>query len=510
MLVGLTAGCAIAAKAHYVPDAPVLPGLSIDGQPVSEGATADDVSALVDARASDLLRERITLSLPGEAAPALEATLEELGVRVDTERTSAVALRAGKRGDLVTRAEAARAAREGRTDIPLFAYVDRDVAMTRLLALKEAKDAQPVSARLDIENRRTIPEQEGRYIDADETIGALERAVQTRQLGTLTLAVQSFPPRISSEFLQNLDIGTVVAEYETHFSRGGEQSRRGKNIDLAAQRLNGLVISPGELVSFNEVVGERTEANGFEKSWEIFRGEMVEGVGGGTCQVSSTLYAASFFGGLEVLERLPHSRPSVYIPMGLDATVVYPAVDLKVRNPYPFPVAVHAKTIGNKLRIELLGRAKPVRVRFEREVVATIPYKRKVEEDPSLSRNRVVVKQHGIQGYRIKRARISTFSDGTERREEESDAYPATTEIYRVPVGFDVALLPPLPGGESEDPDLGGNPAAAPPGSGAPARPGELTAALAPPPEIEFVDARGASAPTAAQRAPDKKMTLRR
>src|SRR5690606_24218887 len=101
-----------------------------------------------------------------------------------------------------------------------------------------------------------------------------------------------------------------------------------------------------------------------------------------------TLYAASFFGGLEVLERLPHSRPSAYIPMGLDATVVYPAVDLKIRNPYPFPVVVHAKTIGNKLRVELLGKAKPVRVRFEREVLATIPYKRKIEEDPTLTGKR--------------------------------------------------------------------------------------------------------------------------
>src|SRR5690606_31070635 len=113
-----------------------------------------------------------------------------------------------------------------------------------------------------------------------------------------------------------------------------------------------------------------------------------------------------------------------------------------------------------------------VRVRFEREVLATIPYKRKIEEDPTLTGKRVVIKQHGIQGYRIKRTRISTFSDGTERREVETDTYPATTEIYQVPVGFDVALLPPLPGGEEEDPDLGGSPSPAPPSVGAPSEGG--------------------------------------
>src|SRR6185369_11267038 len=120
------------------------------------------------------------------------------------------------------------------------------------------------------------------------------------------LPVKTFAPRISSAFLKSLDISTVVAEYETYFSRGGDQQRRGKNIDNAAQKLDGIVISPGELMSFNDVIGERSEANGFEKSWEIFKGEMVEGVGGGTCQVASTFHAATFFAGFDVLERLPH------------------------------------------------------------------------------------------------------------------------------------------------------------------------------------------------------------
>ena len=117
------------------------------------------------------------------------------------------------------------------------------------------------------------------------------------------------------------------------------------------------------MVSFNAIVGDRSEENGFQKSWEIFKGEMVEGVGGGTCQVASTFHAAAFFGGLDVLERLPHSRPSAYIPMGLDSTVVYPIVDLKLRNPHPFPVVVHAKTDGNKLRDRSSSaRARPSKV----------------------------------------------------------------------------------------------------------------------------------------------------
>ena len=484
----------------------------VDGERVPDGATAEAVRALAAAHARSLLGRKVALRLVGHDEPVLEATLEQLGVRVDVDRTTAVAVDLGKDGDLITRAEAAREASEGRTDVPLFTRVDHELAMAKLLALKEVEDTQPVSARLDLDKHETIREKDGVYIDADATIAALELVARDRRTASIDLPVKSFSPRISSAFLESLDIGTVVAEYETYFSRSGDQERRGKNIDNAAQKLDGVVISPGEMLSFNEVVGERSEDNGFQKSWEIFKGEMVEGVGGGTCQVASTFHAATFFAGFDVLERLPHSRPSAYIPMGLDSTVVYPAVDLKVRNPHPFPVVIHAKTIGNKLRVELLGRARPVRVGFGREVVSTLPYKRKIEEDPTLSGKKVVVKQHGIQGYKIKVSRIFTYADGTTKKEELTDTYPPTTEIYKVPVGFDVALLPPLPGGDAEDPELGGNPSPAPISARTPSGEGtDATASAdAPASDLVFVDAPGSHAPTAAQREPPKKMWLRR
>src|SRR5262249_45899881 len=83
--------------------------------------------------------------------------------------------------------------------------------------------------------------------------------------------------------------------------------------------------------------------------------------------------------------------------------------------------------------------------------VDTIPYTRKVVEDPELSGRKVVIKQHGISGYKIKRFRILRTADGAKREEKNTDTYPPTTEIYEVPIGFDVSLLPSLPGAEDED-----------------------------------------------------------
>jgi vancomycin resistance protein YoaR len=492
----------------------------IDGVRVPDGANAATVRAFVEERSKLVGARKVALATSDHDKPVLEATLSELGFDVDVDQTIALAQRAGRSndGDVITRGEAARDAREGQVDVPLVLHLDHDVVMAKLLVLKETVDTSPVSARLDLDKHETVAEKDGVYIDAHETIALLEAASKDRgrTQQSVVLPMKTFAPRVSSAFLKSLDISTVVAEYETFFSRGGDQQKRGKNIDNASQKLDGIVISPGELLSFNDIIGERSESNGFEKSWEIFKGEMVEGVGGGTCQVASTFHAATFFAGFDVLERLPHSRPSAYIPMGLDSTVVFPAVDLKVRNPHPFPVVVHAKTVGAKLRVELLGKMRPARVSFGREVVSTLPYKRKIEEDPALSGKKVLVKQHGIKGYKVKRSRLFTYPDGKTKKEELTDTYPPTIEIYKVPVGFDVALLPPLPGGEGEDSDLGSNPSATPPSARTPSAPGtDATAAATPTPaatesDVQFVDAPGAHAPTAAQREPAKTVWVKR
>lgn len=501
---------------------PFLRGMRIDGEVVPAMQEPSGLRAFLTARAEALAARRVEFFVPGEKTPALVSTLGEMGLRVDVDETLDLAGRIGKNADLWSRVQSARDAWNGRIDVPLRLRVDREIAFRRLFALKEQVDTDAVSARLDLDKHATIPERSGRYIDQDAVVAQLEIAAlkpPTSDSGRgadairLELPIATFAPRIGAAYLKNLDISTVLAEYETFFSRSGEQRRRGKNIDNAAQKLDGLVISPSELVSFNTAVGERSEANGFAKSWEIFKGEMVEGVGGGTCQVASTFHAAAFFGGFDVLERLPHSRPSAYIPMGLDSTVVYPGVDLKLRNPHPFPVVVHAKTEGGKLRIELLGKSRPVEVSFGRDLVATIPFQRKIIEDPSLSGKKVVIKQHGIKGFRIRRSRLLKYPDGTSKRENALDFYPPTVEIYRVPVGFDVALLPSLPGGE--DTELGGNPGAAPAAARTPSATavGPASACVdctTPSDGIEFVESPGAHAPTAAQRDPARSVWLKR
>jgi vancomycin resistance protein YoaR len=531
LFVGLAVTAGLWGRERYAPS-DHLEGLEVDGAVLPE---AGDLRSFVEGRAKALLARSVRLTVEGDDVTALAlgarpergtnaagpslVSMAELGVTVDVDAVVARVSRLETGGDLLSRHEWAGRARRGELDVPLEIELDENKALPLLGRVKEGVDVAPISARLDLDKRSAVPERMGRYVDLDGALEAILAEARRPQGGTIALPTQSFPPRVSSASIQKLDVQATLGEYETYFSRAGDQARRGKNIDVAAQKIDGLVLSPGELVSFNDVVGERSEDNGFAKSWEIFKGEMVEGVGGGTCQVASTFYATLFFGGLDVVERLPHSRPSAYIPMGLDATVVYPIVDLKVRNPYDFPVVIRAKTEGSKLKMQLFGAEKPAKVSFQRELVDTFPYKRKVVVDPKLrGSKKVVMKQHGIQGYKVKRTRVVLFKNGTRRKETNTDLYPSTTEIYEVPPGFDEALLPPLP--DVDDDEAAPEKPAAPVPVSPPAQPPAAREDPAPAQvactgdclehPFDVVEGAGAHPPTEGQRNPAKTLMLTR
>jgi hypothetical protein len=118
--------------------------------------------------------------------------------------------------------------------------------------------------------------------------------------------------------------------------------------------------------------------------------------------------------------------------MGLDATVSYPTVDLRIRNPYPFPVVVRAAAEKGRLTIEILGPSRPVEVVFRTAVIEKYPFEELIEQDPSIARGVVYVVQYGLPGYLVRRIRTLNFADGTVRVEKDKDYYPPTSHIVRV------------------------------------------------------------------------------
>jgi len=125
------------------------------------------------------------------------------------------------------------------------------------------------------------------------------------------------------------------------------------NLEIATRTINGVVLQPGETFSFNETIGKTTWAKGYRPAKIFVKGKEEQGMGGGICQVSSTLYNAADFGGMEIVERHPHSKDVGYVKEGRDAATSYGGVDLKFKNVLPHPVKIVATATGGKLTISL-------------------------------------------------------------------------------------------------------------------------------------------------------------
>jgi vancomycin resistance protein YoaR len=258
--------------------------------------------------------------------------------------------------------------------------------------------------------------------------------------------VEVIRPALSGKNLHRLDISTLMGWAETEYHSRGKYIHRTHNLRVAARKLNGSVIMPKETFSFNEALGPRTEREGYRVAPVISAGEMVDGMAGGTCQISSTLFAAAYFAGLEVIEADVHSQPSHYIELGLDATVVWPDKDLKLRNPYDFPVVIHYDVNFRRVRTEILGARRLYRIGFERRILRQSPYKEVVRPDPEIEKGERKVDQRGEFGYAVRRRRIFFDKKGNEIKSQyRTVIYPPTTMIVRLGSKPPADPLKPIP-----------------------------------------------------------------
>ena len=150
----------------------------------------------------------------------------------------------------------------------------------------------------------------------------------------------------------------------------------------------------------------------------ITAGEMVDGLAGGTCQISTTLFGASFFAGLDIVKTHNHSRPSAYTPLGFDATVVWPDTDLVLKNPYDFPVAIHYRVANGEALVEILGKKRPFdKIVFARKVLEETPYGTEERLDDDMPEGQTMLDQAGFNGYKVMRFR--RFYKGKEMVREQ-------------------------------------------------------------------------------------------
>jgi vancomycin resistance protein YoaR len=247
---------------------------------------------------------------------------------------------------------------------PSFFILDTEKHDQLVRELEKQFSVSPKNATLD-QHGNIIPEQLGLSVNRQGFTENFYSFFFEQNTSTLEIPMYHVYPKVDSELLS--DIRSIrIGRYITSFNP--RNKKRSTNIKLAVEAINNHVVFPGETFSFNAVVGKRTKEKGYEKAKVIVRGEYAEDIGGGICQVSSTLFNAVDSAGLKIVQRFSHSRHVPYIPPGRDATVSWYGPDFEFKNMYNQPILIQARTLGNLLVIKLYSSEvveyKPKKVPF--------------------------------------------------------------------------------------------------------------------------------------------------
>lgn len=235
----------------------------------------------------------------------------------------------------------------------------------------------------------------GIHFDKATAKDAIDKAQEGEKVSFNVTVIE---PDVSTGELKEKMFRDRLATYSSKYNEG--VVGRSYNVKLASKFIDGVILMPGDVFSYNDVVGPRTLSRGFKEA-NVYVGSEVEvGVGGGICQVSSTLFNSVVMSGLSIVSRTNHSLPVSYVPLGRDATVSYGSIDFKFSNPYDMPVKIAASASEGVNTVAIYGtNANPSRkISFETELVRTIPYTAQQTEDPSLPQGEVKIEQRGANG----------------------------------------------------------------------------------------------------------------
>ncbi len=490
----------------------IFPGVTVGGISLGRQPLPEAQAALHSALVQRFSAQTVTVVSRGETLRVF--TLEELGARADEEafleQAAAVGRAPGVIGRLKNGLTLARCLLGSRTEIPLTPEFDGDSLLRAAGEAAEAFDRAPLdgSCSLTEEGLFATRHRDGRALDReklsqllrsapetveapytvlpavpldltslhfptqpasatvnpetgevlDGTVGvsldpeAARLALASADYGeTIQLPATILRPEITAEHLREVLFRDLLSTASTHVS--GSSSRRG-NVRLAGESVNGVILNAGDIFDYNAVVGERTADRGFGAAPTYINGLTVNTVGGGICQVSSTLYLSALLANLEIVERHNHRYYPGYVPLGMDATVSWGGPEFRFANSTSYPIRVEVTYQNGVLTVNLYGtKTDSNYVKMTYETLSTTDYKTVYEETAALPYGEQQQKQNGYRGYKVKTYRNLYDGDGNllSRTLESTSTYSGRDRI--ILVGTAGKPQEPVPSPEKASPE---------------------------------------------------------
>jgi vancomycin resistance protein YoaR len=421
----------------------ILPGVRVEWIDVG-GLTKEEARKKIELSQQEFLSAPVEL-VAGENK--LETTRAELGFSMDAEKVVDKCYLLGKSGSLFKRIDQFWDAYLHQIEVPYQEVkVDYSKAEKILEPLTKNIGDKPQNARLVIDDRdkiSIIPGKPGLTADLESSFKEL-LSFNKPFTATVELQFREQEPEVTTEDVQAMGINGLLASYSTSFD--ASNINRSHNIALASKALNGSLVKPGEVFSFNGRVGPRTAKRGYREAIIIEANQFVPGLGGGVCQVSTTLYNAVLLAGLEIVERSNHSLAIAYAPLGRDAAVSYGYQDLKFRNNMDSYIYIKTHVGRGVLTMKIFGNTKQKKkVQLQTSINSVIQPKVITKKDSNLLEGKTVVENSGAKGYRVSAYRII---DGTKHL-LSNDYYRPINRVVRV--GTKPAPEPDPPKGNGDD-----------------------------------------------------------
>lgn len=347
VLVAAAAGLVVSSYV-FVNSDKVCRGVSVAGVNLSD-MREQQASEIIQKLAQSRLNDSITITIKDQK---WSAKASDLGVKIDWHKSLSNAMQTGRRGNIIRRLADLLSGVTDSKNIPLAMNCDEKILSKTVAKMAGVIDRPAKNASLDMSGGsiNVVSDMEGIKLDREASATAISTAL-TSGIARVSLNPVVDRPKVTAADLQSID--TVLASYTTTFVRAKRD--RSHNLAVASSKVNKTILMSGEEFSYNKTVGERLITTGFRNAIIFVKGQMEEGVGGGICQVSSTLYNAALLAGLKITERHHHSRTVVYVPAGRDATVAYGSRDLRFANSGSSPIYITETITGNRLRAVIYG-----------------------------------------------------------------------------------------------------------------------------------------------------------
>lgn len=404
--------------------------VSLNGEPLN-GRSPAAVEEYLASHRQDAAGKSLKLTADG-----VEETLDldELGADLDDQYIKDELYLVGRRGYPWQRvAEVITTLREGR-NVPLALKVDDEELAAAVQKIHDRYDQEPQNAYAKVggDNKTvSLVEETPRIVIDDAALTAAVWSALHQGADAADVKV-SVAKREEAEVKKAdlADVDTVLSYYTTHFD--DSNPNHNENIRIGQKRLNHAYIAAGKDFSFNKYVGTRTADKGYKPAPAYFGNQLEPSVGGGICQVSTTLFNAVLRAGLKIDSRDGHFAPSGYVPVGMDATVADDGLDFVFTNFFTHPVCVYAVSGKNTITTYILGNhADTCGVWFQTTHLVNLPHKIIKKHDNTVSADKV--KQQGYDGHDVTIHRTVNYADGDKYADDITTHYDPNDEIILTP-----------------------------------------------------------------------------